>query len=65
MKLKHYSETHRWSHIHNAWIFKDSWNDAEEIARLNKQVFELQNELDARTQQLEFARAILKKASDI
>ena len=32
----HYSETHRWSRIHNAWILNESWDDAEEIAMLKE-----------------------------
>jgi hypothetical protein len=30
----HYSEGRRYSHISNAWIFAEDWNDREEVAYL-------------------------------
>ena len=38
----HYTDGRRWSHISHAWIFTESWNQAEEIAYL-------QYELTSRT----------------
>lgn len=34
----HYTDGRRWSHISNAWILLESWNDKEEIASLKAQV---------------------------
>ena len=39
---EHYTEGRRWSHISNAWILLESWNDREEIASLRASVADLE-----------------------
>lgn len=34
----HYTDGRRWSHISNAWILVEGWNDKEEIASLRAQL---------------------------
>lgn len=34
----HYTDGRRWSHISNAWILVEGWNDKEEIASLKAQL---------------------------
>ena len=46
--MRHYSEGRRYSYISQAWILDESWNDAEEVARLrheNQTLKELVKEL--------------------
>jgi len=35
---EHYTDGRRWSHISNAWILVEGWNDKEEIASLKAQL---------------------------
>lgn len=35
---EHYTEDRKYSYIHNAWILESSWNDKEEIAKLNHEI---------------------------
>lgn len=51
----HYSDGRRWSHISNAWIFEESWNDREEAASLRSKNAALRS-------QLAEARDVLAKA---
>jgi hypothetical protein len=48
---EHYTDGRRWSHISNAWIFEDRWNDQEEIARLGYVIAGLKEELRIRDEQ--------------
>jgi hypothetical protein len=52
---EHYTDGRRWSHISNAWIFEDNWNDQEEIARLRAKVASLVEERDNALDQVEAA----------
>jgi len=42
----HYADGRRWSHIYQAWILESSWNDKEEIARLQYEIEKLREEMD-------------------
>lgn len=42
----HYTDGRRWSYISKAWIFVDSWNDREEIARLEATLRQVEEERD-------------------
>lgn len=44
--MSHYTEGRRWSYISNAWIFEESWNDREEIARLRAENERLKADLE-------------------
>jgi hypothetical protein len=46
-KPEHYTDGRRWSHISQAWILLESWNEREEIASLRAQVAALEGERDA------------------
>ena len=55
---EHYTDGRRWSYISQAWIFADSWNDREEIARLEATLRQVEQERDqarARVERLESA----------
>lgn len=42
---EHYTDGRRWSYISHAWILTDSWNDREEIARLQANCADLEAKL--------------------
>lgn len=43
---EHYSDGRKYSHISNAWILEEGWNDAEEVASLCQQLEAAQTEIE-------------------
>lgn len=60
--MSHYSETHRWSHIHNALVLNESWNDKEEVARLTDRLEAAEKEVKRQHEVIQMKTKLLVEA---